>query len=295
MAINCQGSLVALVTPMMASGAIDLNRFRDLIIEHINAGTQGIIILGTTGEAPTINFSEREQLIRQAVETADRCCPIIVGTGTNATFTSQQLSQHAQQLGADACMAVTPYYNKPSQQGLVAHFEQIADAIDIPLIMYNVPGRTAVDISNASVGHLAKHPNIVGLKDASANIDRVHQLRQICGDSFLLYSGEDSTACVFMIAGGDGAVSVTTNVVPQTMQAMAQSAIQGYQAKARSMNNALKDLHSCLFSQANPIPVKWALKKMQFIEEVIRLPLTTLASEYQPSLYKAMQQAGISL
>lgn len=293
--INCQGSLVALVTPMKASGAVDLEAFKALIEWHINAGTQGFIILGTTGEAPTITFSEREQLIRSALEVAQGRCPIIVGTGTNATALTQELSKHAQRLGADACMAVTPYYNKPSQTGLVAHFQQIADTIDIPLIIYNVPGRTAVDISNDSLYRLAQHPNIAGVKDASSNIERVSWLREHCGDNFLLYSGEDSSACEFMLAGGNGVVSVTTNVAPQTMQQMAQAAIQFQHDQAHTLNSQLKDLHTSLFSEANPIPVKWALQQMQKINSGIRLPLTPLAQNYHSFVLNALYKVGITL
>lgn len=293
--INGQGSLVALVTPMTASGKIDLQSLQNLIEWHINAGTQGFIILGTTGEAPTITFPEREQIIQCAVATAKKRCPVIIGCGTNATFLSQELAQHAESLGADACMAVTPYYNKPTQQGLVAHFHQIADAINIPLIIYNVPGRTAVNISNASVYQLSHHPNIMGLKDASGDIERVSWLRHHCGQDFVLYSGEDSCACDFMLAGGHGVVSVTTNIAPQLMQAMAYAATQGFRDKAYKLNDLLSDLHYNLFSEANPIPIKWALNQIQQIDLGIRLPLTPLSDDFKKPLQQAMQRAGISI
>jgi 4-hydroxy-tetrahydrodipicolinate synthase len=293
-----QGSFVAIATPMHADGSLDLNALRALIDFHIGQQTDGIVIVGTTGESPTVDFDEHCTLMRTTVEHVAGRIPVIAGTGANSTREAIELTQHAKELGADACLLVAPYYNKPTQEGLYQHFRTIAEAIDIPQILYNVPGRTASDISNDTVLRLAQIPNIIGIKDATGNMERgtdlilrAHDL--IDSGSFAVYSGDDATCMLLMLLGGHGVISVTANVAPRLMHDMCMAAIAGNAREARKINAQLFALHQKLFIEANPIPVKWVLQEMGLIGAGIRLPLVPLSSQYYDTLRNAMKSASI--
>ena len=291
--IDLQGSLVAIVTPMREDGALDLDAFRRLIDWHIREGTDGIVVVGTTGESPTVDFEEHHRLIDVAVRHAEKRIPIIAGTGANSTREAISLAEHAKKSGADMSLSVVPYYNKPSQEGLYRHFRAIAEAVDIPHILYNVPGRTVADMQNDTLLRLAEIPNIVGIKDATANLERGADLIRRKPAGFRVYSGDDATALALMLLGGDGVISVTANVAPRLMHEMCKAAIDGEIKAARDINNKLLGLHRHLFCEANPIPVKWAVRELGLIAGGIRLPLTPLAENFHGRVRDAMRQAGV--
>ena len=287
------GSFVAIVTPMFEDGRIDLARFKSLIDFHIAEGTDGIVVVGTTGESPTVNFDEHKDLIRKAVEYAGGRAPIVAGTGANSTAEAVELTQSAKAAGATACLSVVPYYNKPSQEGLYRHFRAIAEAVEIPTILYNVPGRTVADLANDTTLRLAQVPNIVGIKDATGNIERGTDLLNRLPASFGVYSGDDASGLALMLLGGHGVISVTANVAPRLMHEMCVAARAGDVRRARAINARLLGLHQKLFVEANPIPVKWAVAQLGLIGPGIRLPLTPLAPQFYDTVRDAIRQAGI--
>ena len=289
-----KGSLVAIVSPMFEDGSLDLDALRRLIDWHIAEGTNGIVVVGTTGESPTVDFEEHCHLIRSAVQHAAGRVPVIAGTGANSTSEAIELQAFAKRAGADLCLSVVPYYNKPTQEGLYRHFKAIAEAVDIPTIVYNVPGRTVCDMQNDTVVRLAQVPNIVAIKDATANIERGADLIRRVPRGFAIYSGDDGTGLPLMLMGGDGVISVTANVAPRLMHEMCAAAFAPDLAKARALNNKLLGLHRHLFVEANPIPVKWVLQEMGMIQSGIRLPLTPLSSSFHDLLRGAMEQVGIA-
>ena len=289
------GSIVAILTPMYEDGSLDFNRFRSLIDFHIAEGTDGIVVVGTTGESPTVNFDEHKEVIRVAVEHAAGRIPVIAGTGANSTAEAVELSESAKKAGAAASLSVVPYYNKPTQEGLYQHFRRIAERVDIPQILYNVPGRTVADIGNDAVLLLAQIPNIVGIKDATGSMERCSDLLRRAPEKFLVYSGDDASCLALMLLGGKGVISVTANVAPRLMHEMCVAALAGDLPRARMLNNRLIPLHQKLFVEANPIPVKWAAAQMGLLEMGIRLPLTPLASQYHEVIREALREAGISI
>jgi 4-hydroxy-tetrahydrodipicolinate synthase len=290
-----QGSLVAIVTPMHEDGALDLSALRSLIDFHINQGTDGIVIVGTTGESPTVDLEEHCLLISTTVEHVAGRIPVIAGTGANSTAEALELTRQAKRLGADACLLVAPYYNKPTQEGLYQHFRTVAEAVDVPQILYNVPGRTGCDISNDTVLRLAQLPSIVGIKDATGNIERGTDLLLRAPAHFAVYSGDDASALALMLMGGKGVISVTANVAPRLMHDMCMAALAGNIAEARNINAQLFPLHQKLFVEANPIPVKWVLHEMGLIGPGIRLPMVPLSSQHHDTLRSAMQHASLLL
>ena len=287
------GSLVAIVTPMTDDGALDLDALRRLVDWHIAEGTDGIVIVGTTGESPTVSYDEHCLLIKTTVEQAAGRVPVIAGTGANSTSEAIQLTQCAKAAGAQAGLSVVPYYNKPTQEGLYQHYKTIAEAVDLPLILYNVPGRTVADLSNDTALRLAKVPGIVGVKDATGSMERAGDLLRRAPKDFALYSGDDASAMPFMLLGGHGVISVTANVAPKLMHEMCVAAREGNLARARELNNALLPLHSKLFVEANPIPVKWACAEMGLIPSGLRLPLTALSADQHDILRDALRHAGV--
>lgn len=287
------GSLVAIATPMFDNGDLDFARLKKLVDWHIDQGTDGIVAVGTTGESPTVGVDEHLEIIRTVIEQAAGRVPVIAGTGANSTREAIELTERAKAIGADYALSVVPYYNKPSQEGLYQHFKAIAEAVDIPVILYNVPGRTGCDLANDTVIRLAEIPNIVGIKDATGNLDRAVDLISRAPTDFQLYSGDDATTLAFVLLGGHGTISVTANVAPGMMHEMCVLARQGRISEARIINNRLQHLHRDLFVEANPIPVKWAMAELGLIEKGIRLPLTWLATANQPRVRKAMQHAGL--
>ena len=288
------GSLVAIVTPMFEDGRLDLDALKKLIDFHVNAGTDGIVIVGTTGESPTVNVDEHCLLIKTTVEYVSKRVPVIAGTGANSTAEAIELTAKAKSLGADACLLVAPYYNKPSQEGLYQHFKAVAEAVAIPQILYNVPGRTGCDLSNDTVVRLAQVPNIVGIKDATGGIERGTDLLLRVPADFAVYSGDDATSLALMLLGGKGVISVTANVAPQLMHDMCVHALNGDITAAKAANAKLFALHQKLFVEANPIPVKWVLQQIGLIATGIRLPLVNLSSQYHEVLRSAMKQAEIA-
>ncbi len=289
-----RGSLVAIVTPMGEDGGLDFGAFRKLIDWHIREGTDGIVVVGTTGESPTVDFDEHDLLIKTAVEHAAKRIPVIAGTGANSTREAIELAAYAKRVGADMSLSVVPYYNKPTQEGLYRHFKAIAEAVDIPQIVYNVPGRTVADLQNDTTLRLAQVPNIVGIKDATANLERGSDLLRRKPADFLVFSGDDATGLALMLLGGHGVISVTANAAPRLMHEMCVAALAGDVARAREINNRLLGLHHHLFCEANPIPVKWAVQQMGLIEGGIRLPLTPLSAAFHDQVRDAMRQAGIA-
>jgi 4-hydroxy-tetrahydrodipicolinate synthase len=287
------GSLVALVTPMQPDGAIDWPALKSLVEWHIAEGTHAIVAVGTTGESATLDVSEHCAVVRSVVETAGGRIPVIAGTGANSTREAIELTQTCKDLGADACLLVTPYYNKPTQEGLFRHYRAIAEAVNIPQILYNVPGRTGVDMSNATVARLAGTPNISGIKDATGNLERGKELISLVGSRMAVYSGEDATAWELILMGARGNISVTANVAPKLMSAICEAALDGNADLARQLNERLQGLHQHLFTESNPIPVKWALQQMGLIQDGIRLPLTWLSEGARPVVREALQQAGL--
>ena len=287
-----QGSMVALVTPMHEDGSLDFEALERLIEFHIDGGTDAIVAVGTTGESPTLNEKEHCEVIRKTVDLVRGRVPVIAGTGSNSTREAIDLSRAAMSAGADACLLVTPYYNRPTQEGLFLHYQAISAEVAMPHILYNVPGRTACDLLPETVERLSKIANIVGIKEATGDLERVHELIQRCGDALDVYGGDDATACELMLMGGKGVISVTANVVPRAMHEMCVAALAGERDKAQALDVPLAGLHEFLFLEANPIPVKWALVEMGLIAPGIRLPLTTLSQEHRETLGRAMRQAG---
>jgi len=288
-----QGSMVALVTPMHADGRLDKTALRHLVDFHIESQTDAIIAVGTTGESSTLNMDEHCEVIRLVVEYAAKRIPVIGGTGSNSTAEAIELTQCAQKSGVDACLLVTPYYNKPTQEGLYLHYKAIAEAVDIPQILYNVPGRTACDMLPTTVKRLANIDNIIGIKEALADLNRVQELINIAHDKFAIYSGDDGSAMELMLMGGKGVISVTANVAPKAMHLMARYAMAGLRNDADRINQRLEGLHKHLFIEPNPIPAKWALHMMGLIESGIRLPLTPLSSQHYDTVKLALQQAQV--
>lgn len=288
-----QGSLVAIVTPMLPDGQLDVPSLNALIDFHVAQGSDGIVIVGTTGESPTVDFDEHCLLIETAVKQVNGRIPVIAGTGANSTQEAIVLTKKAKALGANACLLVAPYYNKPTQEGLYQHFKAVADAVDIPQILYNVPGRTGCDISNDTALRLAAHPNIVGIKDATGGIERGTDLLLRAPQDFAVYSGDDATAMSLMLLGAKGVISVTANVAPKLMHEMCMLAMAGNAVAARQVNAQLFALHQKLFVEANPIPVKWVLNQMGLIQSGIRLPLTELSAGYHDTLRAACKPAQI--
>jgi len=288
-----QGSMVALVTPMGEDGSIDQDSLKGLIDWHVASGTDAIVAVGTSGESATLDHREHCEVVRMAVEFAAGRIPVIGGTGANSTREAISLTRCAMEVGADACLLITPYYNKPSQEGLYLHFKAVAEAVPVPLILYNVPGRTACDMLPETVERLASISNIVGLKEATGSLDRGREIIERCGDRLDLYSGDDGTALELMLLGAKGNISVTANVAPAQMHAVCTAAIAGNREQAEAANAALEGLHRALFLEANPIPVKWALHEMGRIPVGIRLPLTPLAPQYHDAVRQALKQAGI--
>lgn len=289
-----RGSIVALVTPMRSDETIDWECLDALVEWHIANGTQGIVPVGTTGESPTVTPKEHCEIIRAVVELTDARVPVIAGTGANSTREAIEFTASAKDSGADACLLVTPYYNRPTQRGLFLHYQAIAKAVDIPQILYNVPGRTAVDLLPATVRQLADIEQIRGIKEATGSLERAAEIRALCGDRIDIFSGDDATSCELMLQGGQGTISVTANVAPAAVAAMAEAAVAGDRASAEALNEPLLGLHEQLFLEANPIPVKWALAQMGRIPEGIRLPLTALSEDHQKPVLSAMLTAGIS-
>jgi 4-hydroxy-tetrahydrodipicolinate synthase len=288
-----KGSIVAIVTPMQEDGSLDLAAFRALIDFHIAEGTDAIVVVGTTGESPTVDVEEHELLIAEAVKHVAKRIPVIAGTGANSTKEAIELATFSKKAGADASLTVVPYYNKPTQEGLYLHFKAIAEAVDMPHILYNVPGRTGADISNDTVLRLAQIRNIVGIKDATGGIERGSDLLQRAPKDFAVYSGDDASAMALILLGAQGTISVTANVAPRLMHEMCAAALNGDLAKAREINYRLLGLHRNLFVEANPIPVKWAVARMGKIRNILRLPLTPLSAGAHPVVEAAMRQAGV--
>lgn len=288
-----QGSMVALVTPMQPNGSVDDAALAQLIEFHVKNGTDAIIAVGTTGESATLDEHEHCQLVKRIVELVAGRVPVIAGTGANSTTEAITLTRCAKEAGADACLLVTPYYNKPTQEGLYLHHKAIAEAVDIPQILYNVPGRTAVDMLPETIERLSKISNIVGVKEATGDVSRITDIIARCGDNFDVYSGDDATAMEAILAGAKGDISVTANVAPAEMHEMCRFALKGEKDKAAAINDILMGLHENLFLEANPIPVKWALLEMGIIPAGIRLPLTLFSEQYHEMLRQAMRQAKV--
>ena len=289
-----QGSIVAIVTPMHEDGSLDFPCLRKLIDWHIAEGTDAIVIVGTTGESPTVSVEEHCELIKIAVEQSAKRVPIIAGTGGNSTTESIELTEYARKVGADASLLVVPYYNRPTQEGMYRHFRAIAEAVDIPVILYNVPGRSVADMSNDTIVRLAQVPGIIGVKDATGNIARGTDLLRLAPASFAVYSGDDATAMALMFCGGRGNISVTANIAPRAMHQLCDAAMNGRIKEAVAINNRLLPLHNKLFVEPNPLPVKWAMMQMGLISSGIRLPLVGLSSEYHESVRAALRESGIT-
>ena len=287
------GSIVAIVTPMHEDGSLDLPCLRKLVDFHVQEGTDAIVVVGTTGESPTVDVEEHQELIRVVVDQAAGRIPVIAGTGANSTSEAIEMTEFAKKVGADAALSVVPYYNKPTQEGLYRHFRSIAEATDIPVILYNVPGRTVADLGNETTLRLAQIPNIVGIKDATGNMERGAELINRAPEGFSVFSGDDGTACALLMLGGKANISVVANVAPRMMHEMCAAAISGNLAKARELNFRLSALSRQLFCEANPIPVKWACQQMGLMEGGIRLPLTPLSPECHERVRSALRQAGL--
>ena len=288
-----QGSLVAIVTPMHADGSLDLPGLRKLIDWHIAEGTDGIVIVGTTGESPTVSVEEHCELIRITVEHTAKRIPIIAGTGGNSTSEAIELTQYAKEVGADASLLVVPYYNRPTQEGMFQHFKKIAEAVDLPAILYNVPGRTVADMNNDTILRLAEVPGIIGVKDATGNIGRGSDLIRLAPASFAVYSGDDPTAMALMFCGGKGNISVTANIAPRAMHGLCKAAMSGNVAEAVAINNRMLPLHNKLFVEPNPVPLKWAMHELGLIESGMRLPLVPLHADFHDTVRTAMRQSGL--
>ena len=288
-----KGSNVALITPMFDDGAVDYDALNNLIDFHIDAGTSSIVSVGTTGESATVGVKEHLKIIKHTIQYAARRIPIIAGTGANSTSEAIELTQEAKNLGADACLLVTPYYNKPTQEGLFHHFKLIADSVDIDQILYNVPGRTAVNMSVETTARLSEISNIIGIKDATGDLTIIRELVKSCPEDFLLLTGDDATALDFLLLGGHGGISVTANVTPKELQKVYMTAIAGNAEVARQANKELTNLHQNLFLESNPIPVKWALHKMGLCSKGIRLPLLELSSEFRSVIENDLKELNL--
>ncbi|HLS51460.1 MAG TPA: 4-hydroxy-tetrahydrodipicolinate synthase [Burkholderiaceae bacterium] len=288
-----QGSLVALVTPMRADSSLDFDSYRKLIDWHVEQGTDGLVVVGTTGESPTVDMDDHADLIQVAVEHSAGRIPVIAGVGGNSTAEAIHLARHAKEVGAQAGLSVVPYYNKPTQEGLYQHFKTIIEAVDLPCILYNVPGRTVADISDETILRLAQIPGIIGLKDATANIARVGWLTRHMPANFQLFSGDDATAAALILLGGRGNISVTANVAPKLMRDLCHAALRGDVATVRELNQRLAVLNKVLFIEANPIPVKWAAAQMGLIELGYRLPLTSLHEQYHEVVRNALKDLSL--
>jgi 4-hydroxy-tetrahydrodipicolinate synthase len=287
-----KGSIVALVTPMTAEDAVDFQALDALVDWHIAEGTDAIVAVGTTGESATLDVEEHIGVVQRVVKHVRGRIPVIAGTGANSTREAIELTQAAKSVDADACLLVTPYYNKPPQEGLYRHFRALAEAVDIPQILYNVPGRTGCDMLPATVARLAQIPNVVGIKEAKGDLQRIRELLEVCPRQFAVYSGDDATARESILLGGQGDISVTANVAPRLMHEMCAAALAGDRARAEAIDARLAKLHRDLFVEPNPIPVKWALHAMQRIGAGIRLPLVPLAKQYEPVVREALKAAG---
>ena len=285
--------MVALVTPMRVDGSVDSDCLRKLVEFHVNSGTDGIVAVGTTGESATLSVEEHCDVIRQVVEEVDGRISVIAGTGANSTTEAIELSQYAKDLGVDAVLLVTPYYNRPTQEGLYLHYKAIAEAVDIPQILYNVPSRTACDLLPETVARLSNIKNIIGIKEATGDISRIQQINDLCEIPLEIYTGEDANTAEFILAGGQGVISVTANVAPALMSEMCHAALDGNAVRTRQIDAELALLHKALFVEANPIPVKWALTEMGLISKGIRLPMTVLSERYHQPVREALIAAGV--
>ena len=290
-----KGSLVALVTPFDADNRVDYGSLKRLIDFHVAEGSDGVVIAGTTGESPTLTRDEHVELVRRAVEYAAGRLPVLAGVGSNSTAQSIDLAAAVAEPGLAAYMAVVPYYNKPTQEGQFRHFSAIADAVDKPLLLYNVPGRTVADMLPDTVARLAGHPNIFGIKEATGNLERLAEIRARVGDGFMLYSGDDFTSLPFIEQGGHGVVTVSGNVAPRRVAEMCRLALAGESAEAKTIDDSLQPLNKALFIESNPIPVKWAVARMGLIEPYLRLPLTEYSEKYHDGMLAAMRTAGVEL
>lgn len=288
------GSMVAVVTPMEADGSVSYDGLRRVIDFHVEQGTDGIVVAGTTGESATLEHEEHVEIIARACEIADGRIQIVAGTGSNSTAQTVRLSAAVHRLGIAGLLIVTPYYNKPTQQGMIEHFSHVADASEVPVILYNVPGRTAVDLLPESVVSLSRHGNICGIKEATGDLSRVEAIRGGAGDEFVLLSGDDESSCEFMLRGGDGVISVTANVAPNAMHRLCAAAQGGSREAAEEIDRSLQPLHKNLFLESNPIPVKWAVHRMGLIGPAIRLPLTQLSAQFHGAVLAAMDSAEVS-
>ncbi len=288
-----RGSIVALVTPMHPDGSLDIPALHALLDWHIAEGTHGVVVVGTSGESSTVTVDEHCFLVETAVKHVAGRIPVIAGTGANSTAEAIVLTRYAKEVGADATLQVAPYYNKPTQEGLFQHFKKIAETVELPVILYNVPGRTVVDMSNETIIRLTQVPGVVGVKEASGNVERGMHLLKAVPPGFAVYSGDDATAIVMMLMGGHGTVSVTANVAPRAMSALCEAACTGDLERARSLQMQLLSLHQHLFAESNPIPVKWALNKLGKIPAGIRLPLTHLDGRYHEAMCQALGEAGV--
>jgi len=288
-----QGSIVAIVTPMLPNGDIDYEALDRLLEWHVESGTDAVVVCGTTGESPTLTMEEHCAVIARCVKTIDGRIPVIAGTGSNSTTEAVYYTHAAREEGADACLLVTPYYNKPSQEGLYQHFKKIAEEVDIPQILYNVPSRTGCDLLPETVSRLADVKNIIGIKEATGDLDRGQQVISLCADRIAIYSGDDATALDLILAGAKGNISVTANVAPAQMHEMCRLALAGEYEKASLLNARLAGLHNALFLESNPVPVKWALCELGYIKEGIRLPLVPLNKAYHIPLREAIRHAGL--
>jgi 4-hydroxy-tetrahydrodipicolinate synthase len=291
--IMIQGSIVAIVTPMHADGSLDYPGLRKLIDWHVAEGTDGIVIVGTTGESPTVSVEEHCELIRVAVEHAAKRIPVIAGTGGNSTSEAIELTAYAKRVGADASLQVVPYYNRPTQEGMYLHFRKIAESVDLPVILYNVPGRTVADMSNDTMLRLAGVPGIVGVKEATGSIARATDLIRLAPASFAVYSGDDPSAIALMLCGGKGNISVTANIAPRAMHALCAAAMAGKVAEAVAINNTMLPLHNKLFVEPNPVPLKWAMAELGLIGAGLRLPLAPLGTAYHDVVRAAMRESGV--
>ncbi|MTI15163.1 4-hydroxy-tetrahydrodipicolinate synthase [Sansalvadorimonas verongulae] len=289
------GSLVALVTPMLPNGELDWQRLHDLIEFHIEKGTDGIVAVGTTGESATVTIEEHCQILKRVVDQVNGRVPVIAGSGGNATQEAVHLTAEAKAIGADACLLVTPYYNKPTQEGLYRHFATIAEAVAIPQILYNVPGRTSVDMLNSTVDRLAGFDNIIAIKDATGDLARGKELIEMCSNRIDILSGDDATAAELILMGGKGDISVTANVAPAEMHKLCALAMAGKAEEARALNDRLMPLHKKLFIESNPIPVKFALQEMGLIDSGIRLPLTPLDTSHHAIVCDALAACGLAV
>jgi 4-hydroxy-tetrahydrodipicolinate synthase len=287
------GSIVAMVTPMLDDGSVDWDRLDTLVEWHVEEGTNGLVPVGTTGESATVSVSEHCQIVRRVVDVVDGRIPVIAGTGANATSEAIELTRAAKEAGADACLLLTPYYNKPTQEGLYLHYKAIAAAVDLPQVLYNVPGRTACDMLPETVARCAEIEQVFAIKEATGDIERTKQILALCGDSMLVYSGDDETAVDLMLNGASGAISVTANVTPKQCAEICRLAISGDGIAAHKLNEKLMPLHLDLFLESNPIPVKWALAEMGKIGHGIRLPMTQLSDEHHERVRRAMRHADV--